>query len=120
MSVKKIRVNRQKHRKRVCAYIRVSTTNGSQLDSLEKLYTNRLSVLTGTAGTGKTTVISSLITGIKEKEPHHDFLLLAPTGKAALVMRDQINDPNVSVLTIHSFLMRNRWINYKNLSYYST
>ncbi|HEP1795547.1 TPA: recombinase family protein, partial [Streptococcus suis] len=48
MSVKKIRVNRQKHRKRVCAYIRVSTTNGSQLDSLEnqkqyfeKLYSNR-------------------------------------------------------------------------------
>ena len=87
-----------------------------QLDALEKLYTNRLSVLTGTAGTGKTTVISSLITGIKEKEPHHDFLLLAPTGKAALVMRDRINDPNVSVLTIHSFLMRNRWINYKNFT----
>ncbi|MGU8055151.1 recombinase family protein [Streptococcus suis] len=45
---KKIRANKQKHKKRVCAYIRVSTTNGSQLELLEnqkqyfeKLYSNR-------------------------------------------------------------------------------
>lgn len=48
MSVKKIRANKQKHKKRVCAYIRVSTINGSQLELLEnqkqyfeKLYSNR-------------------------------------------------------------------------------
>lgn len=48
MSVKKIRVNKQKHKQRICAYIRVSTTNGSQLESLENqkhyfenLYSNR-------------------------------------------------------------------------------
>ncbi|MBF0778700.1 recombinase family protein [Streptococcus cuniculi] len=48
MTVKKISVNKKVCKKRVCAYIRVSTTNGSQLDSLENqkqyfenLYSNR-------------------------------------------------------------------------------
>lgn len=87
-----------------------------QINALEKLYTSRLSVLTGTAGTGKTTVIRSLVQGIKQKEPRHDFMLLAPTGKAALILRDRINDPNVTVLTIHGFLMRKGWINKSNFT----
>jgi len=90
--------------------------NPEQISALEKLYTSRLSVLTGTAGTGKTTVIRSLVQGIKEKEPRHDFLLLAPTGKAALILRDRINDPYVKVLTIHGFLMRKGWINRNNFT----
>ncbi|MCX5849618.1 MAG: AAA family ATPase [Deltaproteobacteria bacterium] len=90
--------------------------NREQIAALEKLYTSRLSVLTGTAGTGKTTVIRSLVQGIKEKEPRHDFMLLAPTGKATLILRDRINDPNVNVMTIHSFLMRKCWINKNNFT----
>lgn len=90
--------------------------NPEQIAALEKIYTSRLSVLTGTAGTGKTTVIRSLVQGIKETEPRHDFLLLAPTGKAALILRDRINDPNVTVLTIHGFLMRKGWINKNNFT----
>jgi exodeoxyribonuclease V alpha subunit len=87
-----------------------------QIKALEMLYTSRLSVLTGTAGTGKTTVIRSLVQGIKENEPRHDFMLLAPTGKAALILRDRINDPDVEVMTIHGFLMRKSWINKKNFT----
>jgi ATP-dependent exoDNAse (exonuclease V) alpha subunit len=87
-----------------------------QIDALEKLYTSRLSVLAGSAGTGKTTVIRSFIKGIKEKEPRHDFLLLAPTGKASLILKNRINDPSVPVMTIHSFLMRNDWINKNNFT----
>lgn len=90
--------------------------NTEQIVALEKIYTSRLSVLTGTAGTGKTTVIRSLVQGIKVTEPRHDFLLLAPTGKAALILRDRINDPNVVVMTIHGFLMRKSWINKSNFT----
>jgi ATP-dependent exoDNAse (exonuclease V) alpha subunit len=98
--------------------IKANNTKSSpeQINALEKLYTTRLSVLTGTAGTGKTTVIRSLVQGIKEKEPRHDFMLLAPTGKAALILRDRIDDPNVSVMTIHGFLMRKNWINKNNFT----
>lgn len=88
-----------------------------QIEALEKLYVSRLSVLTGTAGTGKTTVIRSLVQGIKEKEPKHDFLLLAPTGKAALILKDRINDTSVTVMTIHGFLMRKNWINKTNFTF---
>jgi ATP-dependent exoDNAse (exonuclease V) alpha subunit len=91
-------------------------TNPEQVEALEKLYRSRLTVLTGTAGTGKTTVIRSLVQGIKEKEPRHDFLLLAPTGKAALILRDRIDDTNVTVMTIHGFLMRKGWINKNNFT----
>lgn len=90
--------------------------NDEQITALEKLFTSRLSVLTGTAGTGKTTVIRSLVQGIKETSPKHDFLLLAPTGKAALILRDRINDPSVKVQTIHGFLMRQGWINKNNFT----
>ncbi|MCC8361000.1 AAA family ATPase [Salinimicrobium sediminilitoris] len=93
-----------------------TTPNSEQARALEKLYTSRLSVLTGTAGTGKTTVMRSLVQGIKQHEPRHDFLLLAPTGKAALILRDRINDPNVQVMTIHGFLMRQGWINKNNFT----
>lgn len=87
-----------------------------QIVALEKLYTSRLSVLTGTAGTGKTTVIRSLVQGIKQIQPSHDVLLLAPTGKAALILTDRIKDTNVKATTIHSFLMRANWINKNNFT----
>jgi hypothetical protein len=87
-----------------------------QIKSLEKLFTSRLSILTGTAGTGKTTVIRSLVQGIKENEPRHEFLLLAPTGRSALILKNRIDDPNVKVQTIHSFLMRLNWINKNNFT----
>jgi hypothetical protein len=45
-----------------------------QKQALEKIYTTRLAVLTGAAGTGKTTVIKSLVKAIKQNDPHHDFL----------------------------------------------
>jgi hypothetical protein len=87
-----------------------------QKKAMEKIYTTRLAVLTGAAGTGKTTVIKSLIKGIKQKDSHHNFLLLAPTGKASLILRKRISDASIPVMTIHSFLMRQNWINYSNFT----
>jgi ATP-dependent exoDNAse (exonuclease V) alpha subunit len=87
-----------------------------QKEALEKIYTSRLTVLTGAAGTGKTTVIKSLVIGIKETNPHHDFLLLAPTGKASLILRKRLADPTIPVMTLHSFLMRQGWINANNFT----
>jgi hypothetical protein len=85
-----------------------------QINALEKLYKSRLGVLTGTAGTGKTTVIRALVQGIKKVEPNHNFLLLAPTGKASLILTHRIKDDSVRAVTIHSFLMSKKWINKKN------
>ncbi|WP_081103555.1 recombinase family protein, partial [Streptococcus oralis] len=44
MNIRKIEAKNNKRKKRICAYVRVSTTNGSQLDSLEnqKFYFEKL------------------------------------------------------------------------------
>jgi len=56
-----------------------------KLKALEQLSTNRISVLIGDAGTGKTTVLAALC---KHKEIKTKVQLLAPTGKARVRMWD--------------------------------
>ena len=81
--------------------------------ALEKLYRSRFSVLTGSAGTGKTSVLRSLIHGIKSKDPNQNFLLLAPTGKASIILGNKVQN---EAKTIHSFLMGKKWLNNKNFT----
>lgn len=56
-----------------------------KLEALTKLAQNRISVLIGDAGTGKTTVLSALCA---HQEINTKVLLLAPTGKARVRMWD--------------------------------
>lgn len=51
-----------------------------------------LSVITGGPGTGKTTVVFSLVNALKEAEnlKPEDIFLLAPTGKASLRIKEQV------------------------------
>jgi hypothetical protein len=50
--------------------------------ALETLYRNRLSVLTGGAGTGKTSVLKAFLRTLRDVEGPRSLLLAAPTGKA--------------------------------------
>ena len=84
-----------------------------QVDALEKLYRTRFGILTGGAGVGKTTVLWAFIKGIHEIDPNHRFLLLAPTGKASVILSEKIE---LEARTIHSFLLQYKWINPKNWS----
>ena len=72
--------------------------------ALEKLFTHRFSLLTGRAGTGKTTVAKVLLQNIHERT---DALLLAPTGKARIRLQEKTELP---AMTIHQFLWKNGWI----------
>lgn len=85
---------------------------------LNKLYSNRFSVLTGRAGTGKTEALSIFIEGLAEAEGlnSRDILILAPTGKARVrIMRHLSQNANLkriglSAQTIHQHLTWNGWI----------
>lgn len=55
-----------------------------QSDALEKVTTRKLSVLTGRAGTGKTSAMGALL--LNPKITRGGVLLLAPTGKARVVL----------------------------------
>lgn len=82
-----------------------------QVKALEVMYRTRFAVLTGGAGVGKTTVLWAFVNGVNEIEPNHEFLLLAPTGKASVIMTRKVG---LEARTIHSFLMQHKWINPKN------
>jgi hypothetical protein len=85
----------------------------TQCAALERLSAQPFSVLTGSAGTGKTTVVATLIKGLREADPNEKFLLLAPTGKAAVRLRRKIKDVakvDLEPTTIHSYLLRNGWM----------
>ena len=91
-----------------------------QAEVCERLFRLPLSVVTGPAGTGKTTVMEALIRGVRRAEGEGaSVLVLAPTGKAADRAREVFEKASlqrVETVTVHSFLAANGWLN-DNLTY---
>jgi exodeoxyribonuclease V alpha subunit len=80
-----------------------------QADICMQIFTKPLCVLSGAAGTGKTTVIKSILDNIDRVHgAGTSFLLMAPTGKATERIKTQNEKPSK---TIHSHLAKNGWIN---------
>lgn len=74
-----------------------------------KIFNRPVSVVCGTAGTGKTTIISGILQAVaKAHGAEATFLLLAPTGKAADRIREKTGR---EASTIHSFLAKRGWLN---------
>jgi hypothetical protein len=71
-----------------------------QSDALERITTHRLGVLTGRAGTGKTSVLGALVRA--EAVARDGVLLLAPTGKARVRLQRATGRDNAR--TIAQFL----------------
>lgn len=73
------------------------------------VFNRPLAVLSGGAGTGKTTVVRALVKAIQRVHgPGTTFCLLAPTGKAADRLRETTGK---DASTIHSFLASRGWLN---------
>ena len=60
-----------------------------KVKALETLFSRRLSVLTGGAGTGKTSVLKVFLQELVRADGRHATLLLAPTGKARVRLSQQ-------------------------------
>lgn len=76
-----------------------------KVKALDELAASRFSVLAGSAGTGKTTVLGILCA---QKEVQADgLLLLAPTGKARVRMQELAGGAGVRAQTIAQFLNQN-------------
>ena len=78
--------------------------------ALQVLYNQRISVLTGGAGTGKTSAIKVLLDEIQNFHGKEPFLLLAPTGKARVRLSSKTKR---NAFTIHQFLLRTGWLDYE-------
>lgn len=80
-----------------------------QISVCQTIFVRPVCVLSGSAGTGKTTVIKAIIQAIEKAHGSGtSFQLLAPTGKAADRIRDRTGKP---AATIHSFLAQRGWLN---------
>ncbi len=92
-----------------------SNATKEQIAVCQRLFRFPLSVVTGPAGTGKTTIIEALVRAVRRSEGEGaNILVLAPTGKAtdrAREMFDSASLPRVHTVTIHSFLASNGWLN---------
>ncbi|MBO7127982.1 exodeoxyribonuclease V subunit alpha [bacterium] len=64
--------------------------NFEQQIAAETVIKNRFSVITGGPGTGKTTTVAKIITGILSVCPEEKIILAAPTGKAAARMTEAL------------------------------
>lgn len=79
---------------------------GIEPDEVQKFavkvaYENRLSILTGGPGTGKTQTIKAIIAFIKKQSPNSEIVLCAPTGRAAKRMSELTGQESY---TIHRLL----------------
>jgi exodeoxyribonuclease V alpha subunit len=72
-----------------------------QVDALVMAANNRVSVITGGPGTGKTTIIKSIVGFVSGHKGNFDICLAAPTGRAAKRMEDSTG---VRATTIHRLL----------------
>lgn len=76
-----------------------------QNSAVERSLTQRLSIVAGGPGTGKTTVLNRLIDAIRDVDGDHLIVgLAAPTGKAAARMTASLSDPTLSASTLHRLL----------------
>ena len=83
-----------------------------QIDICSQIFNKSCSVIAGSAGTGKTTIIKAIIKAIKSTSNNSESIcLLAPTGKAADRIRYKTEE---HAITIHTFLTQNKWLNYNN------
>lgn len=80
-----------------------------QIEVCKKVFTEPICIISGAAGTGKTTIIKALINAIENVHGSSTpFQLLAPTGKAAVRIREKTGK---QASTIHSFLAQRGWLN---------
>lgn len=77
-----------------------------KVKALQTLFSRRLSILAGGAGTGKTSILKVFLQELVRAEGYHSMLLLAPTGKARVRLSTKTNR---NAMTIHQFLLKQGW-----------
>jgi len=85
---------------------REKVAQAEKIVALETLFTQRISVLTGSAGTGKTSALKVFLDCLEKSEGRISVRLLAPTGKARVRLSSKTKR---NAFTIHQFLLSLDW-----------
>ena len=87
------------------------TYNKEQLEAIKKSLENRVSIITGGPGTGKTTIVKAItklyikLNHLSDYDISKNIALLAPTGRASKKLSESTN---LGASTIHRFLKWNK------------
>lgn len=76
-----------------------------QKEAIKGALVNNFYIITGGPGTGKTTIIKTIVDILQTKYRKEEIALLAPTGRSAKRMQETVQ---VSAYTIHKFLKWNK------------
>lgn len=76
----------------------------TQIEALKTFLETPVSIITGGPGTGKSTLLSGIVSYLQHVVPNYHITLCAPTGRAAKRLKELTN---VSASTIHSILKWN-------------
>ena len=91
-----------------------------QAAACSSIFRRPLAVVTGAAGTGKTSVVCTIIRAVRATEGEGaPITVMAPTGKASDRLRAKLQQreiEGVETSTVHSYLAREGWLN-DNLTY---
>jgi hypothetical protein len=85
---------------------RQKTALEEKSNALTTLYRERVSILTGSAGTGKTSMLRIFLDQLQKAEGRHGLYLLAPTGKARVRLSTSTGH---NAYTIHQFVLKHGW-----------
>lgn len=96
-------VDRKKFDKCIEAYGKDKgiTLSADQTNAVWTAITRQICIITGGPGTGKSTILDAILFSWKKFHKDSDWLLMAPTGKAAVRMTETTGE---SAYTIHSTL----------------
>ena len=86
-----------------------SAARSEKAEGLARAIRARCCVITGRAGTGKTTVARALLDAIDQVDGKTSVMLLAPTGKARIRLQSTTGR---EARTIHQLLAQNEWLRF--------
>ncbi|MDY6228045.1 MAG: AAA family ATPase [Clostridium sp.] len=99
-SNKKTGINKREAELFVDSYVDFQL-NKEQKQAVLMALTNKISIISGNAGTGKTTVIRAIVDGFKKFMDNNDIKLVSLSGKAVRRIEESTN---LKAYTIHSLL----------------
>lgn len=82
-------------------FAKASSLTDQQFSGFNKMLTNNVTILTGGPGTGKTQIIKAVVDYLNEYHADTEFILAAPTGKAAQNLEKRTG---FSAKTLHSII----------------
>ncbi len=94
------------HEKLIFDFIDEEKLNINQSIAIKRIFNNSVSIIYGKAGTGKTTIIKSLINTINYLKIEFDIYFLAPTAIAKEKLKQSmhsVHNHEKDFMTIHSF-----------------